>query len=280
MKKNINKYLKDNGINIEEKWIYLNNEKSNYKIRSNGEVLSVNFNKTGKSKLRKISISRTGYRYIVLHHKGKMYKFQLHQLVAKYFIPNPENKSQVNHIDGDKSNNDVSNLEWVTSKENIHHALKTGLIKTGEDRYNSIVSNDTVEEICKEFVKNELTIPTISKKYNVKIGIIRDILRKKSWKCISDKYDFSNYNKKGEPGTKGENNSLATINENTVHKICNAISIANKSLSDISKEFGVSYKIVQHIYNRSSWRSVSSQYDFTKYMKTMDKSRKGKYSSK
>lgn len=58
---------------------------------------------------------------------GVMYNHAVHRLVASAFIPNPENKPQVNHIDGNKQNNDARNLEWVTRSENQQHALRTGL---------------------------------------------------------------------------------------------------------------------------------------------------------
>lgn len=82
-----------------------------------------------KEKIYKGYKVKNGYIYQTLLKNGKRKTFKLHRLVAETFIPNPDNKPQVNHIDGDKENNKVSNLEWVTRKENLNHAYKTGLSK-------------------------------------------------------------------------------------------------------------------------------------------------------
>lgn len=88
-----------------------------------------------KSNLRDGRILKTnpdskGYHRLRMTINRKKYAFKVHRLVAMAFIPNPENKPQVNHIDGNKDNNAASNLEWVTSKENAQHALRTGLWKS------------------------------------------------------------------------------------------------------------------------------------------------------
>lgn len=79
-----------------------------------------------------------GYRSVILAKDGINRHFRVHKLVALAFIPNPENKPQINHKDGDKHNNFVENLEWATPKENQQHAIATGL-RNGES-YRKIVN--------------------------------------------------------------------------------------------------------------------------------------------
>lgn len=94
-----------------------------YQVSNYGNVRSLNYRHTGKvNKIAKMR-NRYGYLIVALSKNSVKSRKQIHQLVAKAFIPNPENKPEVNHIDGNKENNVVSNLEWVTSKENTQHAI-------------------------------------------------------------------------------------------------------------------------------------------------------------
>lgn len=262
--KYIKKYLNDTDDN-EVKQIYIDGVKTNYQVTRGGDIISLNYNHTGKPKILKTRKNKSGYHLVGIHVNGRTYVKQVHRLVATAFIPNPENKTQVNHINGNKSKNEASNLEWVTPKENIAHAIKMNLKPVGEKSYLSTITEKKAVEISELLVENKLTIPEICKKCNVTYGTVNDIKRKKSWKHLTQNYDFSKHAKKSKTGARGSKNNFSTINESTVNKICQLIETNEYSLSEIAKMMSVSYKIVQHIYNGSSWKSVSKKYDFSNY---------------
>lgn len=88
-----------------------------------------------------------GYMQSVLTKNKKQTSHYIHRLVASTFLPNPQNKPHVNHIDGNPFNNHLSNLEWCTAKENIHHALKTGLFKGKKVWITDVVKMKVGDEI-------------------------------------------------------------------------------------------------------------------------------------
>lgn len=114
-------------LNIEI-WKPVIGYETNYEVSNFGNVRSLN--KRGNNYHHILSAHLQGnkkYLQVNLWLKNKTKKKRIHRLVAEAFIPNPNNLPEVNHIDGNRYNNHVSNLEWVTSSENKLHAFKTGL---------------------------------------------------------------------------------------------------------------------------------------------------------
>ena len=113
-----------------------------------------------------------GYLYVVLtDYEGQNKKYRLHRLIAQTYIPNPNNLPQVNHIDGNKYNNDVSNLEWCSAKENTAHALQTGL-RSGYmpvDQKVSLLkrkeSGETIRSLAKELNMDEKQLASILRRF-------------------------------------------------------------------------------------------------------------------
>ncbi len=102
----------------------------NYGISIDGKVYSYKRNKIRKTVIQKKN--HTSYERVVLFKDGKNKKFFIHRLIAIAYIPNPLNKPHINHIDNNGLNNCISNLEWVTHKENVNHS--TNQKRMGMDR--------------------------------------------------------------------------------------------------------------------------------------------------
>jgi hypothetical protein len=107
----------------------LDNINSDYAVNEVGEVFSLKYGKVKKLKLGK---TKDGYLHIGLWCNDKPKIYKVHRLITEAFIPNPDNKPRVNHLDGDKTNNKVENLEWCTVSENTLHSYRTGLQKVSE----------------------------------------------------------------------------------------------------------------------------------------------------
>lgn len=128
------------------------------------------------------------YERVSLHRSGKLDRQCVHRLVARAFLGGLP-KQQVNHIDGNKRNNRVDNLEWCTHRENIQHAWRTGL-KTairGEDHWSSILKNRDIVVIQTAAARG-VQQREIARVFNVSEGIISAIVRGKNWTHITPSF--------------------------------------------------------------------------------------------
>ena len=135
-------------------------------------------------------VQKNGYVQVCVSLGGKNKKkvFKIHRAVAETFIQNIGCKPDVNHIDGNKQNNCASNLEWVTKKENMQHAAKTGLLTflSGTDNPSSKLTYEDGGYIRNNYVpySNEYGTRGLGRKFNVDHETIRDIIRNNTYKNI------------------------------------------------------------------------------------------------
>lgn len=117
-----------------EEWRPIEGTEGKYEVSNTGKVRSNNYLRHGGQKELSLCEDQKGYMRTRIF-KGKVRTtIKVHREVAKAFIPNPENKPEVNHKDGDKRNNAYWNLEWATPKENTEHAYATGLKEKTRER--------------------------------------------------------------------------------------------------------------------------------------------------
>jgi hypothetical protein len=126
-----------------------------------------------------------GYGQLSLVGEWKKKTVRAHRVVAEAFIPNPGNKPYVNHIDCDKLNNRIDNLEWVTAKENTAHIIKMDRFnpKRGEEVSGSKLNKDDVIEIRRSFGYG-YSMTYLANAYKVSISTISDALKRNTWKHL------------------------------------------------------------------------------------------------
>jgi hypothetical protein len=128
--------IREEGLNMNEIWKDIKGYEGMYQISNIGRVKSLkritrfknrDSVRIEEEKILKLAKHHKGYLKAQLRKNDKLKRYFIHRLVAEAFIPNPHNKETVNHKDGDKSNNTVENLEWMTNQENMKHAYDTGI---------------------------------------------------------------------------------------------------------------------------------------------------------
>ena len=247
--------------NDQVKWkkiYWMNGEETKYSISNIGLVRN-----DKKDKILKMVKCR-GYNRVNLTHKGIQKEFFVHRLVATAFIPNPENKPEVNHINGIKTCNYDYNLEWTTRSENQVHAVKTGLIDYNKIKYTRTISEEKIRKICELLEENKLTEVQIAKKVGCSRYTIYNILKKKSHKNISKEYNIDNYEVKKDFSKKGDDHERMKYPDKLVRKICEMIDTHEYTLPEISKITEAPYQTIRNIYYGTCRRSISKEYNFMK----------------
>jgi hypothetical protein len=180
---------------MKEIWKPVNGYEGKYAVSSEGRIKSLPYvceGRWGKAHmkgkvLQPVTNTHNGYCYICLvGDKRKKTTCRYHRIVAEAFIPNPDNKPCVNHIDGDKHNNHPSNLAWVTHSENTTHAYDSGLMNVPRG---SQCSHSKLTESCVKFIRancaeGKMSMTDMAKDFDVSISTIGDVVHGRTWKHV------------------------------------------------------------------------------------------------
>lgn len=153
-----------------------------YQVSDLGRIRSLKFK---EPRFILIQLGKNGYSFVCFYTKGKPKVKDLHRLVASHFVPNPHNKRQVNHINGNKTDNRSENLEWLTPSENQQHSIRVGLRNDrGEASVNSKLTTQQVLDMRKMYQEESITYLELSKRFSVHRDYVGLVIRKERWAHI------------------------------------------------------------------------------------------------
>lgn len=209
------------------KYIYLNNEKTKYIITEYGDI----FNSLTDHKMT-LQLNKDGYYIVRLTHNGETNTFVVHRLVAETFIPNPENKEEVHHINRVRTDNRVTNLMWCTRKEHFEierEDFGKFVRSKGENHGSAKYSDETIRQAALD-LSSGISRKDVSRKYSIDMNTLYRIYNKISWTYLTEDIEFPKLKKQ--------------INDNYSNELKdNILNLLNDGYSpkDIAKELDLDY---------------------------------------
>lgn len=203
-------------------------------VTEEGKVISMF---KGNEKEMKQRLNGDGYPIVSIREQKRA---KVHRLVAEAFIPNPNQLPQVNHIDGIKTNNHVSNLEWVNNSQNQKHAWDIGLQKRRTPK-NAVFSPSEIQQIIDEYQTTETSQRKLAEKYDCSKTTIADILNGR----------YYNHDKTRASVSKEKTPQKLTFEQ--AEKIRAIWDAEQPSYNSLGKRYGVNHKTIKKIIDGKSY---------------------------
>lgn len=215
-----------------------------YEITSTGEI------RNGITK-KKLSPCLGNHGYMAVTLKVINKNVLVHRMLCEIWLPNPENKEQVNHKNGTKTHNTLDNLEWVTRSENMQHAADLQLLsfngKCGEECNLAKHSEIKIRNVCED-LQNGMRNIDVMEKHGVSKDVVKSLKAGDSWKHVTKDYVF--------PSRRN------TLSEATVRWVCNKIveGLGNTAILKLSTNKNLKLFHIKNIKHKTSYKHISKDY--------------------